>query len=85
MRSECLMQFSASSLKHSYTIRGFQHFGMTVQNMNRTYESYREVLGDTEIMSDDNFHEEKIHNTLMLNDEIETIEKKFNPATIGVA
>ncbi len=65
-------------------IRGFQHFGMTVQNMNRAYEFYTEVLGGTEIMRDGDFHGEKIHNTLMLNDEIEAIEKKINPTTIGV-
>ena len=65
-------------------IRGFQHFGMTVQNMNRAFEFYTEVLGGTEIMRDGDFHGEKIHNTLMLNDEIEAIEKKISPATIGV-
>ena len=66
-------------------IRGFQHFGMTVQNMDRAFEFYTEVLGGTEIMRDGDFHGEKIHNTLMLNDEIEAIEQKINPATIGVA
>jgi len=65
-------------------IRGFQHFGMTVQNMNRAYEFYTEVLGGTEIMRDGDFQGEKIHNTLLLNDEIEAIEKRISPATIGV-
>jgi len=65
-------------------IRGFQHFGMTVQNMDRAFEFYTEVLGGTEIMRDGDFHGEKIHNTLMLNDEIEALDQKINPATIGV-
>ena len=65
-------------------IRGFQHFGMTVQNMDRAFAFYTEILGGTEIMRDGDFHGEKIHNTLMLNDEIEAIEQKINPATIGV-
>src|SRR4029077_16510812 len=52
-------------------IRGFQHFGMTVQNMDRAFEFYTAVLGGTEIMRDGDFHGERIHNTLMLNDEIE--------------
>ena len=65
-------------------IRGFQHFGMTVQNMDRAFEFYTEVLGGTEIMRDGDFHGEKIHNTLMLNDEIEAFEQKINPVTIGV-
>jgi catechol 2,3-dioxygenase-like lactoylglutathione lyase family enzyme len=57
---------------------------MTVQNMERAFEFYTEVLGGTEIMRDGDFHGEKIHNTLMLNDEIEAVEQKINPATIGV-
>jgi catechol 2,3-dioxygenase-like lactoylglutathione lyase family enzyme len=65
-------------------IRGFQHFGMTVQNMDRAFEFYTAVLGGTEIMRDGDFHGERIHNTLMLNDEIEAFEQKINPATIGV-
>jgi catechol 2,3-dioxygenase-like lactoylglutathione lyase family enzyme len=65
-------------------IRGFQHFGMTVQNLDRAFAFYTEILGGTEIMRDGDFHGEKIHNTLMLNDEIEAINQKINPATIGV-
>jgi catechol 2,3-dioxygenase-like lactoylglutathione lyase family enzyme len=65
-------------------IRGVQHFGMTVQNMDRAFEFYTDILGGTEIMRDGDFHGEKIHNTLMLNDEIEAFEQKINPATIGI-
>jgi len=65
-------------------IRGFQHFGMTVQDMDRAFEFYTEILGGSEIMRDGDFHGEKIHNTLMLNDEIEAFEQKIDPVTIGV-
>lgn len=65
-------------------IQGFQHFGMTVQNMNRAFEFYTEVLGGTEVMRDGDFHGDKIQNTLFLNDEIEAYGKKISPATIGV-
>lgn len=65
-------------------ILGFQHFGLTVQNMDRAYAFYTDVLGGTEVMRDGDFHGEKIQNTLMLNDEIEAHEKKINPATNGV-
>src|SRR5262245_41694077 len=65
-------------------IRGFQHFGMTVQNMDRAFAFYTEILGGTEIMRDGDFHGDRIHNTLMLNDEIEALEQKINPVTIGV-
>ena len=46
-------------------IRGVQHFGVTVQNMNRAFEFYTEVLGGTEIMRDGDFYGEPIHNTLL--------------------
>jgi catechol 2,3-dioxygenase-like lactoylglutathione lyase family enzyme len=65
-------------------ILGFQHFGLTVQNMDRAYAFYTKILGGTEVMRDGDFHGEKIQNTLMLNDEIEAHEKKINPATNGV-
>jgi catechol 2,3-dioxygenase-like lactoylglutathione lyase family enzyme len=65
-------------------IRGFQHFGLTVQNMNRAFEFYSDILGGTEIMRDGDFHGEAIHNTLLLNDEIEAIDQEIDPATIGV-
>lgn len=65
-------------------IRGFQHFGMTVQNMDRAFEFYTEIMGGTEIMRDGDFHGERIHNTLMLNDELEALGQKINPVTIGV-
>jgi catechol 2,3-dioxygenase-like lactoylglutathione lyase family enzyme len=65
-------------------IRGFQHFGMTVQSMDRAFAFYTEILGGTEIMRDGDFHGERIHNTLMLNDELEAIDQHISPTTIGV-
>src|SRR5215472_18088742 len=75
---------SRDSVPLGQRIRGFQHFGMTLQSMDRAFEFYTEILGGTEIMRDGDFHGEKIHNTLMLNDEIEAFEQKINPVTIGV-
>src|SRR5262249_55278029 len=75
---------SGDSAPLGQRIRGFQHFGMTVQNMDRAFDFYTAVLGGTEIMRDGDFHGERIHNTLMLNDEIEAFEQKISPATIGV-
>lgn len=65
-------------------IRGVQHFGVTVQNMNRAFEFYTEVLGGTEVMRDGDFHGEPIHNTLMLHEEIVAKEKHINPHTVGI-
>jgi catechol 2,3-dioxygenase-like lactoylglutathione lyase family enzyme len=65
-------------------IQGVQHFGMTVQNMDRAFEFYTEVLGGTEVMRDGDFHGERIHNTLLLNEDIAAKREKINPPTIGV-
>lgn len=51
-------------------LRGVQHFGLTVQNMDRAFEFYTQVLGGTEILRDGNFSGEKIQNTLLLTEEI---------------
>lgn len=50
-------------------LRGVQHVGVTVENMNRAFEFYTEVLGGTEVMRDGNFQGELIHNTLLLHEE----------------
>jgi hypothetical protein len=42
-------------------IQGVQHFGVTVQNMDRAYEFHTEVLGGTEVMRDGDFQGERIH------------------------
>lgn len=65
-------------------LRGVQHFGLTVQNMNRAFEFYTEVLGGTEIMRDGDFHGERIHNTLLTDQEIEARVRRVNPRTMGV-
>jgi catechol 2,3-dioxygenase-like lactoylglutathione lyase family enzyme len=65
-------------------LQGVQHFGVTVQNMDRAFEFYTEVLGGNEVMRDGDFHGEKIHNTLMTDQEIIARERKVNPRTIGV-
>src|SRR5262245_5663660 len=41
-------------------LQGVQHFGLTVQNMDRAFEFYTEVLGGTEVMRDGDFHGERI-------------------------
>ena len=52
-------------------LQGVQHFGLTVQNMDRAYEFYTEVLGGTEVMRDGDFQGERIQNTLLTDQEIE--------------
>jgi catechol 2,3-dioxygenase-like lactoylglutathione lyase family enzyme len=65
-------------------LQGVQHFGLTVQNMDRAYEFYTEVLGGTEIMRDGDFQGERIHNTLLTDQEIEARARRVNPRTLGI-
>ena len=65
-------------------LQGVQHFGLTVQNMDRAFEFYTEVLGGNEIMRDGGFQGESIQNTLLADQEIAAHELKVNPSTIGV-
>jgi catechol 2,3-dioxygenase-like lactoylglutathione lyase family enzyme len=65
-------------------LQGVQHFGLTVQNMDRAFEFYTEVLGGTEIMRDGDFQGERIHNTLLTDQEIEARVRQVNPRTMGI-
>lgn len=65
-------------------LQGVQHFGLTVQNMDRAFAFYTEVLGGTEIMRDGDFQGERIHNTLLTDQEIEARERGVNPRTMGI-
>lgn len=65
-------------------LRGVQHFGLTVQNMERAYAFYTQVLGGTEIMRDGDFQGERIHNTLLTDQEIEARARGVNPRSIGI-
>lgn len=65
-------------------LQGVQHFGLTVQNMDRAFAFYTEVLGGTEVMRDGDFHGERIHNTLLTDQEIEARLRRVNPRTMGI-
>lgn len=65
-------------------LQGVQHFGVTVQNMDRASAFYTEVLGGTEIMRDGNFQGERIHNTLLTDQEIEARTRQVNPRSMGI-
>lgn len=65
-------------------LQGVQHFGLTVQNMDRAYAFYTEVLGGTEVMRDGDFQGERIHNTLLTDQDIEARVRRVNPRTMGI-
>ncbi|MBU8977807.1 MULTISPECIES: VOC family protein [unclassified Lysobacter] len=65
-------------------LQGVQHFGLTVQNMERAYAFYTQVLGGTEVMRDGDFQGERIHNTLLTDEDILARERGVNPRTRGI-
>lgn len=65
-------------------LQGIQHFGLTVQNMERAYEFYTEVLGGTEVFRHGDFQGDAVQNTLLADQEILANELGVNPRTIGV-
>ncbi|RRN63844.1 VOC family protein [Caulobacter sp. 602-1] len=65
-------------------LQGVQHFGLTVQNMERAYEFYTEVLGGAEVFRHGDFQGDTVHNTLLADQDIQAHELGVNPATIGV-
>jgi putative intracellular protease/amidase/catechol 2,3-dioxygenase-like lactoylglutathione lyase family enzyme len=65
-------------------LQGVQHFGLTVQNMERAFEFYTAVLGGTEVMRDGDFHGERIHNTLLTDQDLEAGKRQVNPRTMAV-
>jgi catechol 2,3-dioxygenase-like lactoylglutathione lyase family enzyme len=65
-------------------LQGIQHFGLTVQNMERAFEFYTQVLGGTEVFRHGDFQGDTVQNTLLADQEIRATELGVNPRTIGV-
>lgn len=65
-------------------LQGVQHFGLTVQNMERAFEFYTEVLGGTEVFRHGDFQGDAVQNTLLADQEILANELGVDPQTIGV-
>jgi catechol 2,3-dioxygenase-like lactoylglutathione lyase family enzyme len=65
-------------------LQGVQHFGLTVQNMERAFEFYTQVLGGTEVFRHGDFQGDAVQNTLLADQEIRANELRVNPRTIGV-
>jgi catechol 2,3-dioxygenase-like lactoylglutathione lyase family enzyme len=61
-----------------------QHFGLTVQNMERAFEFYTEVLGGTEVFRHGDFQGDTVQNTLLADQEIRANDLHVSPAAIGV-
>jgi catechol 2,3-dioxygenase-like lactoylglutathione lyase family enzyme len=65
-------------------LQGVQHYGLTVQDMERAFAFYTEVLGGSEVMRDGDFQGEAIHNTLLTDQDIEARARRVNPRSMGI-
>jgi catechol 2,3-dioxygenase-like lactoylglutathione lyase family enzyme len=65
-------------------LQGVQHVGLTVQNMERAFEFYTQVLGGTDVFRHGDFQGDAVHDTLLADQEIRANELGVNPHTIGV-
>ena len=65
-------------------LQGVQHFGLTVQNMERAYEFYTEVLGGTKVFFHGDFQGDGVQNTLLADQEIFANELSVSPQTLGI-
>jgi len=71
-----------SSLGHC--LQGVQHFGFTVDNMDKAIEFYTEVLGGKLALSGDGFYGEILYNTLFQKEDIDALSQKGDPKTVAV-
>jgi catechol 2,3-dioxygenase-like lactoylglutathione lyase family enzyme len=60
-----------ASLGHC--LQGVQHFGVTVDDMDKSIEFYTEVLGGKLALSGDGFYGEVLHNTLFQKEDIDAL------------
>jgi catechol 2,3-dioxygenase-like lactoylglutathione lyase family enzyme len=65
-------------------LQGIQHFGLTVQNMERAFEFYTQVLGGTEVFRHGDFQGDAVQNTLLADQEIRAAELGVDAKTLGV-
>lgn len=66
-------------------LQGLQHFGITVDDMQKSMEFYLDVLGGKVAISGDGFIGDVVHNTLFQIEDIEAMRLGVDPRTLGVA
>ena len=64
-------------------LQGVQHFGLTVQNMERAYEFYTAVLGGTEVFRHGDFQGDGVQNTLLADQEIEANARELSDRDVA--
>src|SRR5262245_10554733 len=66
------------------SLRGVQHFGLTVEDLDKSVEFYVEVLGGRLALSGDGFYGEELYNTLFQKDYLNATRRGIDPQALGV-
>jgi catechol 2,3-dioxygenase-like lactoylglutathione lyase family enzyme len=66
------------------SLQGVQHFGLTVDDLDRSVEFYVEVLGGKLALSGDGFSGEELYHTLFQRDYLDAARRGIDPRTLGV-
>jgi len=66
------------------SLRGLQHFGLTVEDLEKSVEFYVEVLGGTLALSGDGFYGEELYNALFQEDYLDAARRGIDPDALGV-
>src|SRR5439155_2838768 len=64
--------------------QGMQHFGLTVEDLDKSVEFYVEVLGGKLALSGDGFYGEEVYNTLFQKDYLDAARRGIDPRDLGV-
>ncbi|MBE9229231.1 nuclear transport factor 2 family protein [Phormidium sp. LEGE 05292] len=68
----------------SQYLQGVQHFGITVDDMEKALEFYVGILGGKVAIGGNGFYGEDLQNLMFQKEQLEAIEKGINPKCIGV-
>jgi len=66
------------------SLRGVQHFGLTVEDLDKSVEFYVEVLGGKLALSGDGFFGEELYHTLFQKDYLDAARRSIDPQALGV-
>jgi len=66
------------------SLQGVQHFGLTVEDLDKSVEFYCEVLGGKLALSGDGFSGEELYNTLFQKDYLDAVRRGIDPKVLGV-
>jgi catechol 2,3-dioxygenase-like lactoylglutathione lyase family enzyme len=72
------------ALNISGSLQGVQHFGLTVDDLDKSVEFYVDILGGKLALSGDGFYGEELHNALFQKDDLDAARRGIDPQALGV-